>query len=132
MKTLSVKDLSRAGASRAIREAEREPVLISRNNAPAVWMIGAGTLAQAAAASGDKPNVYRSAVQVLAVKLYDGGVLSIGRAAELAELSLADFMDLCGELYVPVYRAPQQGLEAEVDAFEVWASSVAGAERSSD
>lgn len=126
MKTLSVKDLAQEGVSRAIREAEGDPVLISKNNRPAVWMISASALGRAVAAMGGDPDLYRSALQVLSVKLFDGGMLSLGRAAELAGLPLTDFMDLCGALHVPVYRPPREGLDAEVRAFETWLHTTKG------
>ena len=127
MKTLSVKDLYREGASRAVRAAEEEPVLISKNNEPAVWMIGSRALARVAAAGGADADLYRSAMQTLAVKLFDWGVLSLGRAAAMAELSLTDFMELCGTLRIPVFREPREGLEDEVNALDGWLQSAGDA-----
>lgn len=120
MKTLSIKELSREGVSRAVRAAEDEPLLISKNNEPAVWMIGSKALARAVAVGGDDPDLYRGAMQTLAVKLFDWGALSLGRAAEMAGLPLTDFMDLCGALHVPVFREPREDLEGNISAFDHW------------
>jgi len=77
-------------------------------------------MAQAAATMSGAPDLYPTAVRVLAVKLFDDGVLSLGRAAELAGLPLTDFMELCSALHVPVYRTPRHGLDAEVAACDAW------------
>ncbi|MBV9280826.1 MAG: type II toxin-antitoxin system prevent-host-death family antitoxin [Chloroflexi bacterium] len=47
MKTVSIKELSQGGASRVVREAQREPVLISKNNEPAAWVLSSAELAEA-------------------------------------------------------------------------------------
>ena len=40
-KTVSVGELGHGGASRAIRAAQREPVLVSKENRPAAWIVSA-------------------------------------------------------------------------------------------
>jgi predicted HTH domain antitoxin len=123
MKTVSIKELAQGGVSRVVREAENEPVLISRNNEPAAWVLSFNELSRTAAQTGTA-DVYRNALSLLAVKLFDDGTLSMGRAAELSGMSLADFIDLCASLHVPILREPQGGVAAEVDAFERWLNSV--------
>lgn len=84
MKTVTVRELSHEGASKVIRAAQSEPVLVSKNNQPAVWMISADAVARVAEQQPDDQGMYRSTLQVVAVDLFDHGVLSMGRAARLA------------------------------------------------
>lgn len=123
MKTVSIKELSQGGASRVVREAESGPVLISKNNEPAAWLLSSKELAQVAAQTGAS-DVHRSALQLIAVRSFDSGALSMGRAGELAGISLVDFIELCERLHVPVLREPAEGVEREVDDFEAWLQSV--------
>lgn len=118
MKTVPVRELSQNGASRVITMAEAEPVLITKNNEPSVWMVSASAVALASAQLGDDSSNYHEALAVVAVDLYDRGILSIGRAARLAGMPLAEFIFLCGRLHVSVLREPPGGLEAEVAGLE--------------
>jgi hypothetical protein len=115
-KTFSIAQLGHGGASRAIREAQRGPVLVSKQNRPAAWILSADRLAEVAAARGGEPEVYQRAMELLAVDLYRLETLTLGQAAELAGMPLGDFIDLCGRLRVPVLWEPQGGIGAEVDA----------------
>ena len=54
----------------------------------------------------------------LAVKLFDGDVLSIGKAAKLAGMPLGEFIDHLGTLKIPVVRYGEEGLQQELVAFE--------------
>jgi hypothetical protein len=114
-KTVSVAELGHGGASRAIRAAQQEPVLVSKENRPAAWIVSAERLAQVAAARGVAPDVYQHALELIAVDLYRDEVLTLGQAAKLAGLALGDFIDLCGHLQVPVLWEPGAGLTAEID-----------------
>jgi hypothetical protein len=129
-KTISVAQLGHGAASRAIREAEQEPVLVSRENRPAAWIIGAEQLARVAAARGVEPEVYQHALDVLAVQLYRDETLTIGQAAKLAGLNLGDFIDVCARLQVPILWEPRRGaeqIEAEADALEAALKSTGSA-----
>ncbi|HEX2171162.1 MAG TPA: UPF0175 family protein [Dehalococcoidia bacterium] len=118
-KTVSVAELGHGGASRAIRAAQQEPVLVSKENRPAAWILSAERLAQVAAARGAEPaEFYERALDLLAIELYRTQVLTLGQAAKLAGQSLADFIDLCGRLQIPVLWEPKGGIAAEVDALE--------------
>jgi hypothetical protein len=116
-KTMSVGELGHGGASRAIREAQHAPVLVSKENRPAAWIIGVDALAQVATARGVAAEVYQGALELLAVDLYRQEVVTLGQAAKLAGLALGDFIDLCGRLHVPVLWEPKGGIGSEVDAF---------------
>jgi predicted HTH domain antitoxin len=50
---------------------------------------------------------------LLAVKLYETDRVSLGKAAEIAELSKPAFMDLLGKLRVPVIAYPAEDLDRE-------------------
>lgn len=54
----------------------------------------------------------------LAVKLFDGDVVSIGKAAKLAGMPLGEFIDYLGTLKIPVVRYGKEELQQELAAFE--------------
>jgi hypothetical protein len=117
VKTVSVADLSHGGASRAVRDAQQEPVLVSKDNHPAAWLVSASELARVAKARRTNADVYQRALELLAIDLYQKEVLTLGRASKLAGMSLGDFIDLCGRLNVPVLWESPEGLAAEVEQF---------------
>ncbi|GEM_PF-4445088 len=121
-KTFSVAEFGHGAASRAIREAQQEPVLVSKENRPVAWILSAEKLAQVAAARGEEAgNTYQLALELLAVELYREATLTLGQGAMLAGMSLHDFIDLCGRLYVPILWEPERGLDAEVEAAKAMA-----------
>ena len=118
-KTVSVAELGHGGASRAIRAAQQEPVLVSKENRPAAWILSAERLAQVAAAHGPEPaELYQRALELVAIELYRTEALTLSQAAKLAGLPMADFIDLCGRLQVPILWEPDGGIAAEVDALD--------------
>jgi len=118
MKIVSVRELSHQGASKVVTAARTEPVLISKNNEPAVWMVSAEELARVAANLRGDESVYRETLALLAVDLFDKGTLSMGRAARFAGMNLTDFIDLCSRLGVPILREPLEGFESELASFQ--------------
>ncbi len=124
VKTVSVADLGHGGASRAVREAQHEPVLISKENRPAAWIVNAEDVAKIAAVRGGAPDVYQRALEMIALDLYQREVLTLGQATKLAGMALGDFVDLCGSLRVPVLSEPNEGIGAEVDAMEAMVKEV--------
>jgi hypothetical protein len=118
VKTVSVAELGHGGASRAVREAQHEPVLVSKENRPAAWIVSAHDVAQAAAARGVEPNVYQRALELIALDLYQREVLTLGQAAKVAGMTFGDFIDLCGTFHVSVLWEPKKGLVEEVHAVE--------------
>lgn len=117
-KTVSVARLGHGGASRAIRDAQQEPVLVSKENRPAAWIVSAEKLAQVAAARSGELDVYQRTLELLAVELYRSETLTLGQAAKLAGLSLGDFIDLCGRLRVPILWESERDLAVEVESLE--------------
>ena len=53
----------------------------------------------------------------LAIKLYEDGTMTIGRAAKLAGMCHEEFMDLLGAMAIPVVKYPAEEVSEEVDAF---------------
>jgi predicted HTH domain antitoxin len=117
MKTVSVAELSHGGASRAVRDAQHEPVLVSKDNHPAAWILSASELARLVKARGAEFDVYQRALELLAIDLYQREVLTLGRAAKLAGMSLGDFIDLCDKLGISVLWDSPEGLAADVATF---------------
>jgi hypothetical protein len=115
-KTVSVAKLNHGGASQAIRDAQEEPVLVTKENQPAAWIISSDRLAEAAAGNGTDPDVYQKALEAIAIKLYEDETLTLGQAAKLAGMSLHDFIDLCGQHHVSVLWGAAEEILAEVDA----------------
>jgi hypothetical protein len=100
---MSVAQLGHGGASRAIRDAQHQPVLVSKENRPAAWIVSAERLAEVASARGAGAAAgYEHALELIAVELYKCEVLSLGQAARMSGLDLGDFIDLCGRLRVPI------------------------------
>jgi len=53
----------------------------------------------------------------VAVRLYENEVISIGRAAKIAGLSISEFIDRLAALNIPVVRYSAEELERELAAF---------------
>lgn len=51
-----------------------------------------------------------------ALKMFELGKISSGKAAELAGMSRVEFFDMCGRYRVPVFNYPPEELEAELQA----------------
>jgi predicted HTH domain antitoxin len=117
-KTVSVAQLGHGAASRAIRDAQHEPVLVSKENRPAAWIVSAERLAQVARSRSAGSDIYERALELVAVELYRDAVLTLGQGAKLASLPLGEFIDLAGQLGVPILWEPSGGLAADVAAME--------------
>ena len=116
-KTVSVTELGHGRASRAIRDAQQEPVLVSKENRPAAWIVSAERLAQVAAArGGEAADTDQRVLDLIAVELYREALVTLGQGAKLAGMSLADFIDLCTQLHVPILWETADGLAADVQA----------------
>ncbi|MBU7587082.1 MAG: UPF0175 family protein [Nostoc sp. TH1S01] len=55
------------------------------------------------------------AILLLAVKLYETGKLSLGKAAKLAGYSKPTFIELLGKMEIPVINYPAEELEQEMN-----------------
>ena len=57
----------------------------------------------------------REAKMLLASRLYEKGKLTLGQAAELAELSKATFIELVGDYDVSVFNYPPSELKNDIE-----------------
>lgn len=124
MKTVSIKDISRDGVSKAVRDAQTEPILVSRDNEPAVWMVSARDVARIGDYLGSDADPAQRVAALVAAHLFDQGVLSMGQAARFAGLALGDFIALCDRFGIAVLRESDRSLREEVDSFEAWLRSL--------
>lgn len=53
----------------------------------------------------------------LAIKMFEEGALSLGKAAKLASMSHEEFMEILGAMAIPVVRYPGDEVDDEVEAF---------------
>jgi prevent-host-death family protein len=53
----------------------------------------------------------------MAIKLFDEETISLGKAARLADMSVAEFMEHLASLNIPVARPEPGELERELEAF---------------
>ena len=118
VKTISIAELDKRGAADAIQDAEKAPVLISKENRPAAWIVSAERLAEVAAARDVSNGIHERALELLAVELYRDNVLTLGQGATMAGLSYDAFVDLCGRLHVPILWPSERNLQEEVSAME--------------
>ena len=63
------------------------------------------------------PHTGPGGLVALAVKLFDGDVVSIGKAAKLAGMPQSEFIDHLGALKIPVVRYGKEELQREWVAF---------------
>lgn len=119
VKITSVLQFGRGAAPQAIRDAQQEPVLVTKENRPVAWILSAEKLAKVAAARGDEfADTYERALDLVAVELYRQAILTLEQGALLAGVSLHDFIDLCSALRVPILWEPEGGIAAEVERLE--------------
>ena len=63
------------------------------------------------------PEEMRVQIRLMAaLKMFELGKLSSGKAAELAGLSRAEFFEACGRYQVPLFNYPPEELEAELQS----------------
>lgn len=108
--------------SKALREAQRQPVLVRHGDKPAVWMVSADDVARVASTVPDG-DVYRHVLEVVAVRLFEEGTLTMMQAARFLSIPLDDFIDLSDRLGVPILSATGRTVAEQVDAFEEWLSA---------
>jgi predicted HTH domain antitoxin len=98
----------------ALRKVKDAPVLVLQDDRPAAIMldIGEGGLLS-------QPEVKVA----LATELFRCGHLSLGRAARLAEMPLADFMRHLSERDIPIVQGTAEEGKADLDALKKWTAS---------
>jgi prevent-host-death family protein len=106
MGSISVEELARSPA-RLIEEAESGEVAIVTKDGRPLFL----------AVPYDERLAKEEVHVVVAVHLYEKGVVSVGRAGKIAGLSLSEFIDRLGALRIPVARYPSDELSREIAEF---------------
>lgn len=112
MKAYNIRQLKN-NPSEALREARRHPVVVMNRDQPEALIFHLDDESLLG-----EPGVRRA----LATALYKDESLSLGKAARLADMAVAEFMQHVSRLGIPVIRGP--GVDAGVDAaaIESWRS----------
>jgi prevent-host-death family protein len=106
MQTFTIRDL-RDRTGELVREAEAGHLSVVTKHGQPVFV----------AVPFDE-NLLKNGINVaLAVRLFDEESISLGKAARLADMSLADFMDHLAQLRIPVARPRPGELERELESF---------------
>ncbi|MGH8681137.1 MAG: UPF0175 family protein [Burkholderiales bacterium] len=106
MGSISVEELARSPA-RLIEEAESGEVAIVTKDGRPLFL----------AVPYDERLAKEEVHVVVAVHLYEKGIVSLGRAAKVAGLPLTDFIDRLGTLKIPVARYSSDELLREIAEF---------------
>lgn len=100
--------------SEALRHAKDDMVLVMNRNQPDALMVGVNQTKTL-----DMPGV-RTA---LATALFKGGELSLARAANLADMTLAGFIVHISRLGIPVINQSDAEVEEDMDTLDEWLKS---------
>lgn len=110
MKAVTVRDLKN-DPSAALREARTDLVIVLDGDRPEAALIHLS----------DDSLLGEPGIRLaIATALYRNETLSLGRAAEIAELPLADFMQHVSRLGIPVIRGDAASLEEDLEALAQW------------
>ena len=110
MKSVNVRQLKN-NPSEALRMARKAPVLVMNRDQPEALLFhldDEGLLGE--------PGVRLA----IATDLYKGGSISLGRAAKIAGIALAEFMQEMGRAGIPVIRSNAKTLHEDVKSLESW------------
>ena len=113
MHTVNVRQLKN-NPSEALRQAEKEMVVVMNGEHPSAVLVHldeSGML--------EMPGIRLA----LAHALFKDGGLSLARAAKLAQLPLAAFMQHLSRLGTPVVKGSAKDVKADVETLEAWLAS---------
>ena len=110
MRAVSVRELKN-NPSEALREARNEPVLVLKRNHPEALLVHL---------SDDSLLGEPGVRQAIATALYRSRSLSLGRAAEISGLPIAEFMQHVSRLGIPVIDGNATSLREDVEAISEW------------
>ena len=100
--------------SEALRSAKQDMVLVMNRNEPDALMVGVNQMKAL-----DMPGV-RTA---LATALFKDGELSLARAANLANMTLAGFITHISRFGIPVISQSDEDVESDMDTLDEWLAS---------
>jgi predicted HTH domain antitoxin len=107
MKVVGVRELKN-NPTTAIRLARTDPVLITNRDAPEALLLSLRALGE-----------HEADVRItLAATLYDQGVLSLGRAARLANVPITRFVEHLGSRAISVFRLDRSELDSDLDVLD--------------
>ena len=112
MRAFSVRELKN-NPSAALREARKEPVMVLKRNHPEAMLIHL---------SDDSLLGEPGIRKAVATALYRSRSLSLGRAAEVAGTSIAEFIQHVSSLGIPVVDGTARTLREEAEAFARWSA----------
>ena len=110
MKAVNVRQLKN-NPSEALRMARDEPVVVLNRQEPDALLVHLDNETLLS-----EPGVRLA----LATALYKSESLSLGRAAKLAGLALADFMQHVSRLGIPAVRGTRAGVRDDARTLEAW------------
>ena len=112
MKAYNVRQLKN-NPSQALRDARQEPVVVLNRDRPEAVIVHLA----------DDSLLQDAGVRrALATALYRDGGLSLGKAAAVAALPVAEFMQHVSRLGVPVIRGSAAQVSADADVIASWRS----------
>ncbi len=103
----SVRDL-RVRSGELMRDAEKGRLsIITKHGRPAILAL-----------PFDERLLRHGVARALALHLFEGGRVTLVRAAKLAEMSVEEFVELVGEAGIDAVSYPPEELEAEIEAVD--------------
>lgn len=119
MKAVNVRQLKN-NPSEALRMAREQPVVVMNRDQPEALLVHLD----------DEVLLKEPGVRAaLATALYRSESLSLGRAARLAGMGLAEFMQHVSRLGIPVVRGSAQSVREDVKTLEAWRRKPSSATR---
>lgn len=110
MTAVSVRELKN-NPSAALRNARREPVVVLKRNHPEAVLVHLS----------DDSLLGEPGIRLaIATALYRSRSLSLGRAAEISELPIAEFMQHVSRLGIPVVDGNAASLREDIEAISTW------------
>ena len=95
--------------SSAIKDAQKGPVIVINREHPEAIII-----------SFESMNDAKDLQKLVAVKLYQDDVVSLGKAAKIAGLSYNDFLALLTNYGVPILKQSSYEVEKDFETAEKW------------
>jgi predicted HTH domain antitoxin len=110
MKAYNVRQLKN-NPSQALRDARQDPVVVLNRDRPEALIVHLD----------DESLLQDAGVRrALATALYRDGGLSLGKAARVADVPVAEFMLHVSRLGIPVIRGSATEADADADVIESW------------